>query len=516
MFIIQSVNTRTTNLFNLFYTNDFLVSIKLEEIQQAQVDIMLNIRGLQIAYLLNLNQQIDGYISTIESKYTTTPQLLAKLKASYAGDTNSILEYEAQISQFHIDANTFIKAMNEAPDHKAPFSVFSTFMESYKAVGILSSAFKEAANVSAQKTQADITSAISNSNIIFYITVLIAVIAASSLSLYFSKGIRKGLKNVRDVAQHLAVGDLTILTHVDSNDEISDLGTALNNSINHLRKTIEGISESANTVNDSSQVIAELNNQVSKVTDDVTENTNQVVTAIEEMSATSRNIAQNTTATASSSSDMQSLAHQGLSQSEVTISAISDMVSGLNDTSKVVKKLQQEIANIETILDVIRSIAEQTNLLALNAAIEAARAGEQGRGFAVVADEVRGLAQRSQNSVNEIENMLGQLNSAGNDAVDRMTNSTEKAECTRTQVSENNEITRQMLDRIESVNNQAQQIATAADEQSMVSEEVSKNMHTVQSLTNQSADIANKTNHHSIEMSQVSKKVLEQVKYFKV
>lgn len=514
-FIIQSANTRTTHLFTLFYNNEFLVSMQLEKIQQAQVDIILNIRGLQIAHLLNLDQQIEGYLNTIQHNYELSFELLDKLKTSYSKEQSPLLEYETKISQFHINAMAFIKAMNEAPDHKAPFAVFRQFMTSYAELETLSNAFKEAAHNSAEDTQALVSSAINNANIIFYVSIILAVLAASALSLYFSSGIRKSLKNVRNVAQHIAVGDLTMMTHVDSHDEIGDLGTALNNSINHLRKTIEGISQSANTVNDNSQIIVQLNNQVSKVTDEVTNNTNQVVTAIEEMSASSRNIAQNTTDTATASHAMQDLVHQGLAQSETTINAIGDMISGLNDTSDVVKKLQEEITNIESILDVIRSISEQTNLLALNAAIEAARAGEQGRGFAVVADEVRGLAQRSQNSVNEIESMLGQLSAAGSDAVNRMASSTNKAEGASNLVNENNEITRQMLDRIENVNEQAQQIATAADEQSLVSEEISKNMHTVQSLTNQSTEIANKTNNHSLEMNEVSKTVLDQIKYFK-
>lgn len=514
--IIQEANKRTTQLFSIFYTNDFIVSMQLEKIQQAQVTIMLNVRGLQIAHLLNLDQQIEGYISTIKNSYTDSAQLMEKLKKSYSNDKDSLKAYEAKISEFHANTHAFVSAMNESPDHKAPFSVFKQFMNTYAELETLSDAFKEAANQSAKQTQTEITAAIDMANITFYIGLILAVIAASALSIYFSTGIRKGLKNVRNVAQHIAVGDLTLFTNVDSNDEIGELGTALNNSINHLRETIKGISESSNTVNDNSQIVVDLNKRVSKVTDEVTDNTNQVVTAIEEMSASSKNIAQNTTETASASNAMQELINQALAQSETTINAITDMAHGLNDTADVVKKLQSEITNIESILDVIRSISEQTNLLALNAAIEAARAGDQGRGFAVVADEVRGLAQRSQNSVNEIENMLAELSTAGNDAVQRMENSTDKAKGAGNLVHENNEITRQMLERIDSVNTQAQQIAAAADEQSMVSQEISKNMHSVQDLTNQSTEIANKTNQRSIEMNDVSSSVLEQIKYFKI
>lgn len=516
LFVIQSVNTRIANLFNGFYKNDFLVSAQLEKIKEAQVDITLNIRGLQIAYLLELDNQVTGYNQNIKNNYEITPILFTQLRENYAGDKQALDDFESLTNRFQKNAKTFVKTMNEAPDNKAPFPIFSAFITSYQDLGKSLDAFKASVDAAALNTQSKISESITNATMTFYLAVIIAIIAATILSLYISRGIRKGIKNVRDVAQHLAQGDLTILTKVHSSDEVGDLGTAINETINHLRSTIAGIAKSAGIVNDNSRTVLEFNSQVSNVTDEVTNNTNQVVTAIEEMSATSKNIAQNTNETASASNDMQELAHKGLSQSEHTIEVIGDMLTGLNETSDVVQRLQAEISNIETILEVIRGISEQTNLLALNAAIEAARAGEQGRGFAVVADEVRGLAQRSQNSVNEIESLLGQLSSAGNDAVTRMTNSTEKADSARTQVTQNNELIQQMLQRIESVNAQAQQIATAAEEQSAVSDDISKNMHAVQTLTNQSAEIANKTNSHSVEMSQVSQQVLQQASYFKV
>lgn len=516
LFVIQSVNTRIAHLFNAFYQNDFLVTNKFEQIKEAQVDIVLNIRGLQIAYLLNLTDQLETYLADIKRNYDITPKLLTELESTYAGDKQALVQFEQLIKQFQNNAQAFVTAMNSTPDHKAPYPVFIAFINSYKELGVFLKSFKVEVDKSALQTQSTITSAISHAELVFYLAVILAIIAATVITIFISNGIRQGLRNVRDVAQHLAQGDLTILTKVKTKDEIGDLGEAINNTIKHLRDTISGITHSVSIVNDNSRTVLEFNSQVSQVTDQVTDNTNQVVTAIEEMSATSKNIAENTTETANASGDMQELAHQGLSQSQHTISAISDMVAGLNDTSEVVTKLQAEIANIETILEVIRGISEQTNLLALNAAIEAARAGEQGRGFAVVADEVRGLAQRSQNSVNEIEGLLGQLSQAGNEAVNRMEDSTNKAESARTQVSENNELIQQILERIESVNAQAQQIATAAEEQSAVSDDISQNMHAVQSLTNQSAEIANQTNSHSQEMSQISQKVLQQAKHFKV
>ena len=164
-------------------------------------------------------------------------------------------------------------------------------------------------------------------------------------------------------------------------------------------------------------------------------------------------------------------------------------------------------------MDVIRGISEQTNLLALNAAIEAARAGEQGRGFAVVADEVRGLAQRSQDSVNEIETLLSELNNASSKAVDRMDLSLEMVATSRTQVEKSNLLTSNIMEKVAQITEQAKLIASSAEAQSHISEEITRKMNHVQSLTSQSAEFANNTGN---EMASTSTDVKQQLSFFKV
>lgn len=516
LFVIKSTTNRVADLFSHFYENDFVVSMQFEEIKEQQVDVILNIRGLQIAYLLNLNDQVDGYLATLNRAYTSTPELIKQLQSDYEGDKKTLQKFVKSIEDYHVKAKAFVNAMNDSPNNKAPFSIFSAFVKAYDNLNNELTILEKQIDESAQLTQAKMDKSINQAETVFYVAVIIAIIAASVLSLYISGGIRSGIKRVRDAANELANGNLHHDVHVKGNDEIADLALSINETLKHLREIIGGIANSTTVVTENSATVLDFNQQVNQLTLDVTDNTNQVVTAIEEMSATSKNIAENTNNTASASSDMEGLAKKGLAASQNTIESIGEMANELLGTAEVITKLQQEIGNIEKILEVIQGISEQTNLLALNAAIEAARAGEQGRGFAVVADEVRGLAQRSHSSVSEIETLLGQLNTAGDEAVRRMESSNQNAEVSKQKVSDNNLLISEILAQIETVNSQAQQIASAAEEQSAVAEDISKNMHNVQTLTNRSAEIANKTNRHSEEMNTVSKQVLEQTRFFKL
>jgi methyl-accepting chemotaxis protein len=513
--LITKSNTSTiANLFSDFYSDDYLTLQKSEKVKASQIDIMLNIRGLQIAYLLNLDKQTQGYLVNIREQLQVTPKLIEDLESNFTGERDTIQALREMVMNYNQASKLFIGAMQNSPTNKAPFSVFSQFMASYQ---VLISSFDELTKSIDEKgisANARLIESIDRANFIFYIAIVTATLLAVFFTYYIVSGIQKGVKDVKDGAKKLASGDLTVKLDVKTNDEISDLALSINDISSRLRGTISDITESANAVNDNCLTVLKYNGDIHHLSEGMTDNTTQVVTAIEEMSATSRSIAENTTETASAAGEMQVLAHKGLASSGQTIKAISDMVQGLIDTSSVVSKLQGEISNIETILDVIRGISEQTNLLALNAAIEAARAGEQGRGFAVVADEVRALAQRSQNSVNEIESLLTELSTAGKDAGSRMDSSTRKADMAKQQVQNNNELISQILQEIEEVNAQAQQIATAAEEQSAVSEDISKNMHAVQTLTYESSELANKNNQYSVNMGKLSQNMLEKTNSF--
>lgn len=516
LLFIKSANDRIANNFNQFYTQNFAVSLLFEEVKDTQTEIMLNVRGLQIAYLLNLSNQVDGYVSSINKNMADTPQLLNALSKDFAGDATTTTKLRQVVTTFQNNSSAFIKAMENAPDNKAPFSVFSDYRDAYSTLNEFFNDFQKMNYSAADTANKDANNAISYANYVFYLSIIISVAIAVIFSQFLSKKITNSIKHVMDTAHALAKGKLNVSCVVNGKDEIAELSRALNTTIQNLNNTLSAINSSTQIVDTNSQTLLEANNNIQISASEVSDHTVQVVTAIEELTITSMNIADNTSESAQTSDTMAVLANKGIDSSNQTKDAVIKLVGNLNETANVVGLLKDESIRIESILDVIRNIAEQTNLLALNAAIEAARAGEQGRGFAVVADEVRTLAQRSQSSVNEIEAMLNQLSSACENAVKMMFDSTEIATSAEGKVVESNQMIEDILELIHQVNDQTQQIATAAEQQSAVATEISGNMHTVQELTQKSATICAETASCSDEMNQVSKQVLKQVQFFEL
>ena len=199
-----------------------------------------------------------------------------------------------------------------------------------------------------------------------------------------------------------------------------------------------------------------------------------------------------------------------------TVTSIDKLTSTIEATSTEVQELAQKVQNISRVLDVIRAIAEQTNLLALNAAIEAARAGEQGRGFAVVADEVRALAHRTQQSTKEIEDMIGTMQQGTEKSVEAMNVSRTMATSTLEQASAAGDALKQITAAISQINERNMVIASAAEEQAQVAREVDRNLVNIRDLSTQSAAGAEQTNSSSRELSRLAVEMTDLVNRFKI
>ena len=338
--------------------------------------------------------------------------------------------------------------------------------------------------------------------------VIALLVAATALTLalawLLTNSITKPIANALGAAESIAEGNLTRPITVDGEDEAGRLLAAMAKMQDKLRDTLLRISGSATQLASAAE---ELNSVTDESARGLTQQNNEIeqaATAVNEMTSAVEEVARNAVSTSEASQSATASAGDGRDLVQETVSAIERMSADVQSTATLIGDLANESRDIGKVLYVIRGLADQTNLLALNAAIEAARAGEAGRGFAVVADEVRALAHRTQQSTSEIERMIGSIQSGTEHAVDSMRNSTERAESTLN-------IARgagMSLDTINSaiveINQRNLVIASAAEEQAQVAREVDRNLVNIRDLSVQSATGANQTSAASSELSRLA------------
>ncbi|MFK3645093.1 methyl-accepting chemotaxis protein [Pseudomonas protegens] len=283
-----------------------------------------------------------------------------------------------------------------------------------------------------------------------------------------------------------------------------------------LRDTLQSISGSAHQLASAAE---ELNSVTEEGARGLTQQNNEIeqaATAVNEMTSAVEEVARNAVSTSEASKNATASAGDGRDLVRETVSAIERMSSDVQGTASLIGDLANESRDIGKVLDVIRGLADQTNLLALNAAIEAARAGEAGRGFAVVADEVRALAHRTQQSTSEIERMIGSIQSGTEHAVDSMRNSTERAESTLSIARGAGQSLDTINSAISEINERNLVIASAAEEQAQVAREVDRNLVNIRDLSVQSTTGANQTQAASSELSRLAVDLSNLVTRFKL
>ncbi|MHC8312775.1 methyl-accepting chemotaxis protein [Pseudomonas sp. GT1P32] len=346
--------------------------------------------------------------------------------------------------------------------------------------------------------------------------IALAALATVGLAMLLTRSIVRPLNEALSAAESVAQGDLTrpIATH--GNDEVSRLLKALATMQQNLRETLQAISGSAtqlataadelNAVTlDSTQGLQQQNNEIE-----------QAATAVNEMTSAVEEVARNAVSTSDATRQSSESAHLGQERVSETASAISALANDVQHTGELVQSLANQSQDIGKVLDVIRAIAEQTNLLALNAAIEAARAGESGRGFAVVADEVRALAHRTQQSTQEIEQMVQGMRSGSSLALDSMNASASRAASTLVLAERAGDALQTITASVHEIHERNLVIASAAEEQAQVAREVDRNLVNIRDLSVRSATGADQTSASSHELSKLANALQGMVQRFRV
>ncbi|MDU8567459.1 methyl-accepting chemotaxis protein [Pseudomonas syringae pv. actinidiae] len=334
------------------------------------------------------------------------------------------------------------------------------------------------------------------------------LIAATLLTIVFAwmliKSITTPIATALHAAETIAKGNLTQPIRIDGSDEAGRLLLAMKTMQDKLRDTLQGISGSATQLASAAEELNAVTDESARGLVQQNNEIEQAATAVNEMTSAVEEVARNAVSTSQASRNAATSAGDGRDLVQETVSAIERMSGDVKDTSELIINLASESRDIGKVLDVIRGLAEQTNLLALNAAIEAARAGEAGRGFAVVADEVRALAHRTQQSTSEIERMIGSIQSGTEQAVSSMRNSTERAESTLNIAKGAGMALNTINVAVEEINERNMVIASAAEEQAQVAREVDRNLVNIRDLSAQSTTGANQTSAASTELSRLA------------
>ena len=372
------------------------------------------------------------------------------------------------------------------------------------------------ATVLAFDLQQDVSGNVSTATIWTWIAMVIATLIAIAVAAITVSRITKPLSEVNRILDIVASGDMTQRLDDSAKDEFGELSRSCNTLIESLRTLIQGIISRSTQLAAATEETSAITEESSQAIRNQQAQVEQAATATTEMSSTSQAVSSSAQQALSEIKNADKEADRVKGISSQNKATIEQLAREVDDASQVINKLHKDSASIGGILDVIRGIAEQTNLLALNAAIEAARAGEQGRGFAVVADEVRSLASKTQESTQEIQAMIESLQVGAEAAVSAMSKGKQQAESCVEQSDLANTALDSITAAVAQAHNVSEEISTAAHEQQQVSQEISERLESIVAIAEQTAEGANQTNISSSEVAKLAEELRLSVDAFKV
>ncbi|GAA3912434.1 HAMP domain-containing methyl-accepting chemotaxis protein [Litoribacillus peritrichatus] len=436
-------------------------------------------------------KQLEKYWGKFQKKRAEIDKLAKHLKSILENDEASKL-----VSQF---ISAYAEAM---PKYESGYRAFQDAGYDHKAgdkavkgidrapAQLLNQAQEIISQVAADESALMDTNA--SSAFVLSITVLIisSLVVLVILFYGFYKGLIRPTKSLESFFSELADGNLAVSSDIRSQDEIGRLAASARSLQSYLIEVSNGLNNAVKSVEQAFTEIKTTSSQVSEAAQEQSSRAETVAAAVHEMSTAAQEISSNATNAAEAVDETRNISASGTKIMQSTVGGINQLAEEIGNAADVVQKLEEESQNIGTVLSVIQGIAEQTNLLALNAAIEAARAGEQGRGFAVVADEVRTLAQRTQDSTTEIQDIIDNIQKGAQAAVTAMSNGSERTATSVSQVNEAGTALENINQQVMRIHDMNMQIAAASEEQTQVIDEISTNVRSISDLSVKTAEYA--------------------------
>lgn len=511
LFQLNSLNQQIEEIDEVLVPKQILLGDMNSELLRLRVNL-----GNVVTNLMGSRQQEfrDAAASALEGMTLAKQRYLELIdnpadRAAFEEYEAAEAEYLAMADQLYtlIDDRQFAMVADLRNDEMAPAG--SALSGIIRGLISLEAGRVEAASVEADRVYDQALLTIGSA-----VVVLVALLGFAALVL--TRSITTPLRSAVELADTIADNDLTKTVTNTGRDEVSQLVTAMSRMQSALRDTLAQISSS-------SEQLASSSEELSAVTDDSTRNLRrqneeieQAATAVNELTAAIEEVASNASGTAEESHEAESQTRVGLEKVSGTVAAIERLANAIGDTASNMEALASKVSDVGSVLDVIRGIAEQTNLLALNAAIEAARAGEAGRGFAVVADEVRALASRTADSTKEIETIIDAVETGTDQAVTAMRDSNTSATDTLEAGRDAGDALQAIAALIEKINERNTASASAAEEQAQVAREVDRNLVSIRDIAVQNATGADETLSSSKELARLAEGLNQVVSRFKV
>jgi len=462
----------------------------------------------------------DGNINTIEAELKEHSELFTETlnknnKLITDPKTHQALSKTLPSLQHYIASATKI-VQTVKSDRDAAIRMMDEFHTAFTALEVDMESLTELIEADVANTQAVAAEEKSTTTTILVVISVLGTVILLFVSMRVMKSITLPLEQLIHVSERVSSGDMTVRVDMSATGEIGQLSNAMEKMRANLVSLISQISSTAAKLSQSVEGILQVSREASASMQGQRAETEQVAAAMNQMTATVYEVANNISSTAASAQQASSETTTGEDIVAEAVQSIHLLADQIGQASEIINQVEHNTHNISSVLDVIKNIAEQTNLLALNAAIEAARAGEQGRGFAVVADEVRTLASRTQQSTGEINDMITQLQQGSKSSVDAMNKSCEQADLVVNKAEQAGKSLATIAVTVSKISELSAQIAAAAEEQTAVSEEINRNVVHINEATILTSEGTEQTIETVNELAKITIELQQLIKQFKL